>query len=181
MLPTRIEAKKLLEDHVKEPYQLLHAEMVARGMEFYAPEDQKDLWYITGLLHDIDYYEFPTEHPKRSLVWFKEWGYPEELIHAVEAHAHGFNGIETEPQTPMAACLCATDELSGFLYAYSLMRPTKFEDMEIKSALKRFKDKSFAKKVSREEVMYGVEKFGIPFEKHIENLISVFNKMEEVK
>jgi predicted hydrolase (HD superfamily) len=181
MLPTREEAFILLNQHVKEPYQILHAKMIANAMESYSPENEKDLWYITGLLHDLDYYEHPEEHPKVSLKWFKEWGYPEELIHAVEAHAHGYHGITTEPKTPIASCLCACDELSGLIYAYSLMRPGKFDGMEVKSIQKRFKDKSFAKKINREEVMYGVEKFGITFEEHIQNLINVFSKMEELK
>src|SRR5690606_7460964 len=96
-LPSREEAQKLLEEHVKEDYQRLHAKMVANAMEMYAREygGDADLWYITGLLHDLDYNQFPDEHPKESLKWFKEWGYPKELIDAVSAHAFGSKRTDT--------------------------------------------------------------------------------------
>jgi len=154
MLPTRAEALNLLKNHVKDDYQILHSEMVARAVESYSEfasdlsyelvSQKQDLYYITGLLHDIDYYEFPADHPSVSLKWFSEWGYPAELSHAVEAHAYGYNGNTTLPKTHLAYALMACDEPSGFLYAYSLMRPTGFKGMEAKSVIKRLKDKSFA-------------------------------------
>lgn len=175
-LPSREQALKLLEQHVKEPYQVLHAKMVAVGLEAYAEKfgEEKDLWYITGLLHDLDYFEFPTEHPKKSLEWFKDWNYPDELIHAVAAHAHERTGVE--PETKLAAALIAVDELAGLLYAYSLMRPEGFKGMEVSSAKKKFKDKAFAAKVDREEIMFGVEKLGVELGEHIGFLIGVFQK-----
>ncbi len=181
-LPTKEEAQILLEKHVKESYQILHAKMVANAMEAWAGKLNQNmaLWYITGLLHDLDYFEFPTEHPAKSLQWFKEWGYPEELIHAVEAHAFGYNGFQTEPQTKMAAALIACDEMSGLIYAYSLMRPEGMKGMEVKGVLKRMKDKAFASKINREEIKYGVEKFGVDINDHIQLLINTFNKIEEL-
>lgn len=186
MLQTRDNALQILKDKVKDDYQVHHAKMVARACEEYAQfatdlseqlySVKEDLYYITGLLHDIDYYEFPTQHPSISLKWFKDWGYPEELIHAVEAHAYGYNGYTTLPKTHLAATLMACDELSGFLYAYSLMRPTGFEGMEVKSVIKRLKDKSFAAKINREDIYRGVEHLGVPIEEHIERLISVFGR-----
>jgi len=180
-LPTRERAMKLLNEHVKDDYQLLHAKMVANGLEFYANsfKQEKNLWYITGLLHDIDYYEHPEEHPDVSLVWFKDWGYPQDLIDAVEAH--GLKEPRVAPQTDLAKALIATDELCGLIYAYSLMRPAGFDGMDAKSILKKFKDKNFAAKISREEVNYGVELFGVDFATHIQNLIGVFQKMPEFK
>ena len=88
-LPTAEEARTLLEQNVQDPYQRLHATMVAAAMAGYAPRFQGDphLWRLTGLLHDIDFERFPERHPAESLRWFREWGYPEEMIHAVEAHA----------------------------------------------------------------------------------------------
>jgi len=164
-------AQRLLEEHVKDEYQLRHAQMVARVMQAYAQEfgEDMDLWYITGLLHDLDYFEYPNEHPNKSVGWFKEWDYPEELIHAVQAHGYKLTGIE--PTTKMAKTLVAVDELCGFLYAYSLMRPTGFEGMKASKAVKKFKDKSFAAKVSREEVLYGVDKLGVDLTKHFDFVI----------
>lgn len=180
-LPTREEAMVTLEEHVNDPYQLLHAKMVAKAMEMYANKfnEDVDLWYITGLLHDVDYFEFPEKHPDESLVWFKSWGYPEELIDAVKAH--GLKEPRIDPTTRLAKTLIAVDELSGLIYAYFLMRPTGFDGMEAKSILKKFKDKAFAAKISREEVSYGVELLGIDFSEHVQNMINVFATMPEIK
>jgi predicted hydrolase (HD superfamily) len=180
-LPSREEALKLLNEHVKDPYQILHANMIANGMEFYGEKygEDKELWYITGLLHDIDYFEFPNVHPAESLKWFKEWGYPQEMIDAVEAH--GMDLPRIAPTTKLGKALIAIDELAGLIYAYSLMRPTGFEGMEAKSILKKFKDKAFAAKISREEVQYGIDLLGEDFAEHVANLISVFQKMNIVK
>ncbi len=177
MLPTREEAKKLLEEHVKDDYQKLHVNMVANALEMYAKEYGEDLelWYITGLLHDLDYFEFPDEHPLKSLEWFKEWQYPEELIHTVAAHYWKKTGVQ--PASKLAAALIAVDELSGFLYAYSLMRPEHWEGMKPSSVSKKFKDKAFAAKIDREEVRFGVEKLGVDFSEHVQKLINVFKPM----
>lgn len=182
-LPTRDEALKLLEEHVKEPYQILHAKMTAAGMETYAKKygQNEDLWYITGLLHDVDYFEYPDAHPNESLKWFGEWGYPEEMIHAVSAHAMSSGRTETLPKTQIDFALIACDELSGLLYAYSLMRPTGFEGMEAKSVMKKFKDKAFAAKIDREEIKLGVEGLGLDLKEHMQTLIEVFSTMEELR
>lgn len=181
-LPTREKALALLEEHVKEPYQILHAKMVASAMEFYAKRfgENEDLWYVAGLLHDIDYHEFPDEHPNHSIQWFKQWGYPEELIHAVGAHAHSSGRTTIEPSSQLDYALIACDELSGLLYAYSLMRPSKFDGMESKSAIKKYKDKAFAAKIDREEIQMGVAGLGIELKEHMENLIGVFAPMPEL-
>jgi len=180
-LPSREDAQKVLEEHVKDAYQILHSKMVANAMEFYAGkyDGDKGLWYITGLLHDIDYFEFPKEHPDRSLVWFKEWGYPQALIDAVEAH--GLKEPRHDPKDILSKALIAVDELSGLIYAYFLMRPNGFDGMEAKSVIKRFKDKAFAAKISREEVKYGVDLLGIDFTEHVQNMINVFTSMPEIK
>lgn len=180
-LPTREEAQKLLEENVKDQYQLYHSKMVAFAMEAYADKygEDRDKWFITGLLHDLDYFEFPQEHPKKSLEWFKKWGYPEDVIHAIRAHALDYNGLEKiEPQSKMAAALIACDELSGLLHAYSLMRPDGYKGMEVKSVKKKFKDKSFAAKINRNDINFGIEKLGVDFTDHVKLLIETFqNKL----
>ncbi len=186
-LPNRDEALKLLEEHVKDEYQILHSKMVANAMEAWAKklnsktgssELDADLWYITGLLHDIDYYEFPNEHPNKAIEWFTKWGYPGALIHAVKAHKIG-DGVIAD--TKLSAALIACDELSGFLYAYSLMRPQGFDGMDAKGVKKRLKDKHFAAKINREDIAYGLEKFGEDFNQHVELLVQVFKSMSELK
>jgi predicted hydrolase (HD superfamily) len=180
-LPTRDQAQQILTEHVKDAYQVLHAQMIANAMEFYGNKfgEDKDLWFITGLLHDVDYFEFPDTHPDKSLEWFKEWGYPVELIDAV--NAHGLKQPRLEPKTRLAKALIAIDELAGLIYAYSLMRPTGFEGMEAKSILKKFKDHNFAAKISREEVQYGVDLFGVDFAELVQDMIGVFQKMGVTK
>jgi len=177
-LPSRADAFALLEEHVGDTYQKLHAKMVATAMESYAKiyNEDAELWYITGLLHDLDYFEFPDEHPKESLEWFKELGYPEALQHAVAAHAH-FR-TEVQPLTTLAKALIAVDEMAGLLYAYSLMREDGFTGMQVSSAKKKFKDKSFAAKIDRQEVLWGLELLGVSLEEHIERLIIVYQEMD---
>lgn len=178
---SREEAQIALEEHVQDEYQLLHAFMVAKAMEAYAQKlgENEDLWYITGLLHDLDYEEFPDEHPMQSLDWLTEMDVPEELVHAVESHAYMITGVE--PATPLAEALIATDELSGFLYAYSLMRPTGFTGMKASKVVKKLKDKAFAAKISRDDIYYGIEKFDVDTKEHIKFLVDIFDSLPELE
>lgn len=180
-LPSREEAEGLLATHVRDDYQRLHAHMVAWALEAYAKKigANPDLWYITGLLHDIDYYEYPDEHPAKSLEWFAQKGYPEDMIHAIAAHAHDRTGVA--PKSPLAFALVATDELAGLLYAYSLMRETGFDGMDAKGARKKFKDTSFAAKVDRDEIAHGVALLNVELSEHIQFLIDVFKERDELK
>lgn len=173
-LPTKEAGQALLEKHVKDEYQLYHAKMVATAMAGYAKKFGEDetLWYETGLLHDIDFEEHPSEHPAESLKWFKEWNFPEELIHAVEAHAYGYNGFTTLPQTKLAAALMACDELCGLFYAYRKLNPVSYSDMKPSSMKKRFNEPKFAAKIERPTIMRGCEALGVTLDEHIENLIS---------
>jgi len=173
-LPDRTEAQRLLESHVQDDYQRTHAHMVATALEGYARHldvDDPALWYVTGLLHDLDFEAHPDAHPRPSLGWFTEWGYPEELIHAVEAHAYGYNGFATLPRTPLAAALLATDELCGIFYAYRKMNPVPYGEMKAKSIKKKVKDKGFAAKVDRATIYTGCEHLGIELDEHVNNVI----------
>lgn len=180
-LPNRTDAKSLLEKHVSNDYQRFHALMVATAMEGYAEiyGTEKDLWFLTGYLHDLDYDEYPETHPAESLKWFKDWGYPEDFIHAVEAHALGYNGFTTEPATQLAAALIACDEISGIFYAYQKINPVPFGEMKVKSIKKRLKSKAFAAKIDRETIYMGCEKLGVPLDEHIQNLIGFYGNLKE--
>src|SRR3989344_5953879 len=150
-LPNRVEAQALLEEHVKDEYQKYHVKMVATSMEGYAKvyNEDPDLWYITGLLHDIDFEEHPDIHPKQSLEWFKDWGYPEELIHAVEAHA----------------------------YAYRKLNPISYGEMKVSSIKKRLAEKTFAANIERETIYRGCELLDVSIDEHIANLIKFFSTL----
>ncbi len=179
MLPTRKVATTLLHQHVKDEYQRYHAQMVATAMEGYAYlyEEDADLWFLTGYLHNLDFEEYPEQHPAESLKWFREWGYPDALIHAVEAHAFGYNGFATLPATPLASALLACDEISGIFYAYQKINPIPYGEMKVKSIKKRLKSKAFAAAIDRETVYLGCEKLGVELDDHIANLIGFFGKL----
>ncbi len=176
MLPTKEEAGRLLAQYVQDEYQRHHAQMVATAMEGYAKLLGKDglLWFVTGLLHDIDFERHPESHPRDSLRWFAEWNYPAELIHAVEAHAYGYHGFTTLPQTKLAAALLACDEISGIFYAYRKLNPVRYGEMKASSIRKKLKEPSFAAKVDRKTIYLGCEHLGITVDEHIANLIKFF-------
>lgn len=178
MLPTKPNAQELLHSHVTDEYQRHHALMVATALEGYGRKYGEDahLWFITGYLHDIDFQEFPTLHPGKSLGWFKEWNYPESIIHAVEAHALGYNGYTTEPNTKLAAALIACDEICGIFYAYKKVCGQNYGDMLPEKILKRLREKAFAPKISRDDIAYGCEKLGVTVEEHVANLIGFFKE-----
>ena len=179
-LPTRDEARALLHAHVQDEYQRFHAEMVGAAMEGYATKRGEDpeLWFLTGYLHDLDYDEHPTEHPGPSLSWFKEWEYPEALIHAVEAHANGFNGFTTEPENDLARALIACDEICGIFYAYQKLNPIPYGEMKVKSIKKRLKEERFAPGIDRTHIYEGIEAFGLTVDEHVENLISFLSELD---
>jgi predicted hydrolase (HD superfamily) len=172
-LPSKEAATALLHQHVNDGYQRLHAQMVACAMEGYAQHLNEDslLWFVTGLLHDIDFEQHPDTHPGPSLGWFKEWGYPDALIHAVEAHAYGYHDFKTLPQTRLAAALLACDEISGIFYAYRKMNPVGYGEMKSSSIKKKFKEPNFAAKIDRTVIQLGCDHLGIPLDEHIANLV----------
>lgn len=174
-LPTRLATQALVEQHIKSPALRHHVEMVAAAMEAYAQALGKDteLWYAAGLLHDLDWEEYPDEHPNKAIA---EWlgAYPQELKDAIAAHAPERTG--RQPQTTIDRYLFACDELSGLMFAYSLMRPTGFAGMEVKSVKKKLKDKAFAANVSREDIARGCELIGKIPDEHIAFLIAVFQQ-----
>lgn len=182
-LPTRDTAQALLHEHVQDEYQRYHALMVATAMEGYARQFGEDhnLWYLTGYLHDLDFEEHPDTHPAESLKWFREWGYPEDLIHAVEAHAYGFNGFATLPRTRLAAALLACDEICGIFYAYQKLNPLPYHEMAVKSIKKRLKEKAFAAKIDRSTIYLGCEHLGATIDEHVGNLIRFFAALPPAK
>jgi putative nucleotidyltransferase with HDIG domain len=177
---TRQEARDLLHQHVQDEYQRLHAVMVATAMEGYADRFGEDahLWYLAGLLHDLDFEEHPDTHPAESLRWFRDWGYPEELVHAVEAHAYGYHGFTTLPRTKLAAALLACDEISGIFYAYRKLNPVPYGQMKASSIKKKIREPAFAAKVDRKTITLGCEHLGVTVDEHVDNLIKFFAVLE---
>ncbi len=178
-LPTREQARELLYQHVTDEYQRLHALMVGTVLEWYGRlfGEDEHLWFITGYLHDIDFQKHPTTHPGESMKWFAEWQYPAELIHAVHAHALGYNGYTQEPETKLASALIACDEICGIFYAYKKLNPIPYSEMKQSSILKRIKEKNFAPGIKREDIKYGCQKLGVTIEEHVQNLINFLGQI----
>lgn len=170
--PTKEAATALLHTHVQDTYQRHHALMVATALEGYAAQFNEDatLWHLTGLLHDLDFERHPDTHPGPSLQWFKDWGYPPELIHAVEAHAYGYHGFQTLPQSRLAAALLATDELCGLFYAYRKMNPVHYPEMKVSSLRKKFREPAFAAKIDRSVIELGARHLGVELDAHLANV-----------
>jgi len=175
-LPAREAARQRLQEYVHDDYQRHHALMVAAALEGYALllHEDADLWYVTGLLHDLDFERHPDTHPRESLRWFRAWGYPDDLIHAVEAHAYGYHGYTTPPRTKLAAALMACDEISGIFYAYRKLNPVPYGQMKPASIRKKIREPSFAAKVDRAMITRGCESLGVPLEDHLANLVRFY-------
>jgi lysyl-tRNA synthetase, class II len=176
-LPPRKEAEDLVKKYIKNDKLTHHCKMVAIAMSAYAKElgEDEELWYQTGLLHDLDWEMYPDDHPNKAVNEILT-NYPRVVLEAIEAHAPGITG--KQPSTVMEKYLFACDELSGLMHAVSLMRPNGFEDMKSKSVKKKIKDKSFAANVSRDDIKMGFELIGKAPDEHISFLIEVFKKEE---
>jgi len=179
-LPTKDEARTRLHTHVKDTYQRFHAEMVGCATQGYAQKFSEDvhLYWCSGYLHDIDYDEQPTLHPGPSLEWFVQWDYPQALIHAVEAHADGFNGFTAKPETNLAKTLLACDEICGIFYAYQKLNPIPFGEMKASSIKKRLLDERFAPGINREHIFKACDGLGVTVDEHIENLIKSLSMLD---
>jgi predicted hydrolase (HD superfamily) len=137
------------------------------GLDGAAAEELVDLYACTGLLHDFDYEKHPTaeEHPFIGVAYLRENGWPEEMLHAILAHAD-YSGVK--PETHLDRVLFACDELAGFLTAATLVKPTKaIADVEPKGVIKKMKEKGFARAVKREDIALGAELLGVPLEEHV--------------
>ena len=161
---TREEAWALLTEFNQEPFHLQHAITVGTVMRWYAQQlgygADADFWEIVGLLHDLDFEQFPEEHCIRSQQIMRERGVPEPIIHATASHGYGIC-CDIEPEHEMEKVLYASDELTGLIGAAALMRPSKsVQDMELSSLKKKFKDKKFAAGCSRDVIRQGAERLG---------------------
>jgi len=174
--PNRASSETLLKTYIKNEALLHHCYMVAQAMEAYAKflDQDVELWYTTGLLHDLDWEQFPDEHPMKAVAEFFG-SYPAEMKQAILAHAPGRTNVQAV--SLLDKYLFACDELSGLMHAVSLMRPNGFADMQVKSVKKKIKDKSFAANVSREDIVLGFELIEKNPEEHIQFLINVFAKV----
>ena len=163
---TREKAIALLREHNKEDFHVLHGLTVGGVLKWYANElgygEDADFWEVVGILHDIDFEEYPEEHCLVAPRLLRAGGAEEEVIHAVCSHCFGHHeGITQSPDHEMEKVLYAADELTGLIWAAAKMRPSKStKDMEVSSLKKKFKDKRFAAGCSRDVIKEGAERLG---------------------
>jgi predicted hydrolase (HD superfamily) len=152
-----------------ESYGLREAERL--GLPGVEAERFAALYRCAGLLHDFDYDRHPTpvEHPFVGVTYLRERGWPEDMLHAILAHAD-YSGVV--PETHLDKALYACDELAGFLTACALVRPSRsIAEVEVTSVKKKMKDKAFARAVKREDILHGAELLGVDVEEHIGNCL----------
>ena len=179
----REQALALLKKYNKDPFHLRHAYTVEGVMRWYANElgygDDADFWATVGLLHDIDFEQYPEQHCLKAPELLKEGGASDELIRAVCSHGYGIT-VDIAPEHEMEKVLFAADELTGLIWASALMRPSKStKDLEVSSLKKKFKDKKFAAGCSREIITRGAEQLGWELPELMEKTILAMRSCED--
>lgn len=171
-----------MEDIIKKSYELLdqyiknenlkrHCYAVESSMRFYAKllNQDENLWASAGILHDIDWEMYPDTHPNTAVPILKEAGFDKDFIDAILGHAYP-DRTDVPRQSILAKYLFACDEITGFIYAYSLMKPDGLNSIEPKSIIKKMKDKAFARNVNRDDIKKGAEEIGLDLAVHIQNI-----------
>jgi predicted hydrolase (HD superfamily) len=181
MMPDRAHAFALMTEYTQSESLRKHMLAVEASMRGYARlwGESEDEWGIVGLLHDFDYERWPDQqnHPFRGVEILKAQGYPEWVTRAILSHAE-YSGVSRESRLEHALYAC--DEMSGFVTAAALVRPSKsILDLEASSVVKRMKDKAFARAVSRDDLRKGTEEIGLPLDQHIANVIAFMRREAE--
>lgn len=177
---TRKDAWAIVEEFTEGESLRRHMLAVEAGMRGYARMlgEDEETWSLVGLLHDFDYekYQGPNGHPFVGVQILDKRGWPREVRRAILSHAN-YTGVPRE--TRMEKALYAVDELTGFLVACAMVRPSKsFKDLTVASVKKKMKDKSFCAAIDREELKNAAVELGIAFDKHIENVIKFLTPIE---
>ena len=179
---TRNQALKLLQEYNKEPFHIYHGLTVEGVMKWFADElgysNDKEFWGIVGLLHDIDFEQYPDEHCIKAPELLRNAGVSDEVIHGICSHGYNLT-VNVEPTHQMEKVLYAVDELTGLIGAAIRMRPSKStSDFEVKSLKKKFKDKKFAAGCSRDVIKFGAELLGWDLDKLFEETILAMRSCE---
>ncbi len=180
-LPSRDGAWELLCEYTKSDSLRKHARAVEHVMRAYARKfgEDEEFFGLVGLLHDFDYEKYPTpeEHPYTGAKILREQGYPEEVITAIMAHAP-YTGVPRDTQA--AKSIFACDELTGFIFAVTYVRPSRsVREVTPKSVKKKLKQRSFAASINREEVELGIAELGVDRDEHIQFIIDALVEIDE--
>lgn len=181
---TRDEAWNLLTKYNKENFHLRHALTVESIMRYFAQElgyeQDTEFWGIVGLLHDLDFEQYPEEHCIKVQEIMQQHNIDDAIIHAVVSHGYGLTKANIAPEHQMEKVLFAVDELSGLIGAAALMRPSKsVVDMELKSLKKKFKDKKFAAGCNRDVITLGAQNLAWTLDELMEKTMTAMRLSEE--
>jgi predicted hydrolase (HD superfamily) len=180
---TRDDAFQLLKKYNEDPFHIQHALTVEAVMKWYARElgyqDEEEYWGIVGLLHDIDFEQYPQEHCIKAPELLRAGNVDEDIIHAVCSHGYDIT-VDIKPEREMEKVLYAVDELTGLIWAAALMRPSKStQDMELKSLKKKYKSKGFAAGCSREVIEKGADMLGWELDALLTKTLEAMKSCEE--
>ena len=184
MIPTPEQAWELLCEYNEGDFHRKHGRIVGDVLRWYANElgygDEADFWQAVGILHDLDFEQWPEQHCTKEQELLRERGIDERLIHAVASHGYALT-VEIAPEHEMEKVLYAADELTGLIGAVALMRPSKsVSDMEVKSVRKKYKDRKFAAGCSREVIERGAAMLGWELNTLIEKTILAMRASDAV-
>lgn len=182
---TKQEALELLGEYNKGEFHLKHGRIVGDVMRYFANKlgygDEAEFWETVGILHDLDFEQYPEQHCIKEQEIMREKGLDERLIHATASHGYGIC-VDIKPEHEMEKVLYATDELTGLIGAVAVMRPSKsVSDLEVSSVKKKFKDKKFAAGCSRDVIRNGAEMLGWSLEELFERTILAMRASENVE
>ncbi len=177
--PNREETITLLKEYTKNKNLVKHALAVEAAMRDYAKrfEEDPEKWGVTGLLHDFDYERYPSleDHPFKGVKILQEKEYPEDMTRAILAHG---DHTRVPRQTLLEKTLYAVDELTGLIVAVALVRPSKrIVDVKVSSVMKKWKDKSFARGVNRQDIEKGAGELEIDLREHVKNVLESMKKI----
>ena len=185
MIPTPEEAWELLCEYNEGEFHRKHGRIVGDGLRWYAVklgyESEADFWQAVGILHDLDFEQWPQQHCLKEQELLQQKDVDERLIHAVVSHGYKLT-VDVAPQHEMEKVLYAVDELTGLIGAAALMRPSKsVRDMEVKSVKKKYKDKKFAAGCSREVIERGADMLGWSLDDLIGQTLQAMQSSEAVE
>ena len=180
-LPVREEVYRLLAEHTKGENLIRHCLSVEAALRAYASKygEDEQLWSAVGLIHDFDYEQHPSldEHPMVGAEILRSRGWPEEAVRAVLSHS---DLAEYKRETRLEKALYAVDELTGFIVAVALVRPSgSLDDLKARSVKKKMKDKQFAAAVNREQLLQGAQELGEDFTEHVDFVIQAMRTIQE--
>ena len=180
---TRNEAFELLKKYNQDPFHIQHALTVEAVMKWFAGDlgfaEDAEHWGTVGLLHDIDFEQYPDQHCLKAPELLREANVPEDIIHSVVSHGYGIT-VDVKPEHLMEKVLFACDELTGLIWAAALMRPSKStKDMELKSLKKKYKSKGFAAGCNREVIARGAEMLGWDLDELLQKTLMAMQACED--